>query len=158
MSRIPILARVLWTRSLMRKINILMRIMVHCRYDNSPVKDWYGIQANIQIAPLKLTFGGIFGYILSEDSSPSCLTQVLLELFGVAEEDREFMKEAFLPAISSFHFLGLRDRLELLTNTLATVTKLFFAFFWQEEIDFGGVNLTPETNQLGADFLPYLNE
>ena len=138
--------------------------MVHCRYDNSPVEDWYGIQAKMQIAPLKLTFGGIFGYTLTLLFDPDTVDQIvapLLELFGVAEEDREFMKTAFLPAIrsaSSFHFLGFRDRLELLTNTLATVTKLFFAFFWREKIDFGGVNLTPETNQLGADFLPYLNE
>ena len=42
--------------------------------------------------------------------------------------------DAFLPAIrnaSSHHYLGLTDRLELLTNTVFTVAKLLYAFVWQ---------------------------
>ena len=45
--------------------------------------------------------------------------------------------DAFLPAIriaSSHHYLGLTDRLELLTNTLFTVAKLLYAFVWQVRI------------------------
>ena len=139
--------------------------MMLIRYNNSPVDDWYGIQASIELPPLQRTFEGIFGYILTLLVDPETVDQIvapLLDLLGVEEEDKEFMNTAFLPAIrnaSSHHFLGLRDRLELWTNTLATVTKLFYAFFWQEAvIDFGGVNLLPETNALGAAFLPLLNE
>ena len=42
--------------------------------------------------------------------------------------------DAFLPAIrnsSSHHYLGLTERLELLTNTVFTVAKLLYAFVWQ---------------------------
>ena len=45
-----------------------------------------------------------------------------------------FVMDAFLPAIrsaSSHHYLGLTDRLELLTNTVFTVAKLLYAFVWQ---------------------------
>ena len=48
-----------------------------------------------------------------------------------------FVMDAFLPAIrsaSSHHFLGLTDRLELLTNTVFTVAKLLYAFVWQVRI------------------------
>ena len=33
--------------------------------------------------------------------------------------------------VSAEHYLGLRDRLQLWKNTLATVAKLGYAFIWQ---------------------------
>ena len=33
--------------------------------------------------------------------------------------------------VSAEHYLGLRDRLQLWQNTLATVAKLGYAFIWQ---------------------------
>ena len=36
--------------------------------------------------------------------------------------------------VSSSHYLGLRDRLQLWSNTLATVAKLGYAFIWQVSI------------------------
>ena len=33
--------------------------------------------------------------------------------------------------VSAEHYLGLRDRLQLWKNTLATVAKLGYAFLWQ---------------------------
>merc|ERR1712008_421016 len=116
MSRDPTPARVLWTGSLMRKIDIFMSFMMLCRYNNSPVEDWYGIQASIQIPPLQRTFEGIFGYILTLLVDPDTVDQIvapLLDLLGVDEKDKEFMNTAFLPKTknaSKHHFLGLRKR------------------------------------------------
>jgi len=134
-------------------------------YNNAPVDEWDAIQAGIDLPNLQRTFAGIFGYIVSLLLDPDTGDQLLfpfLDLLGVDQEDRDFFILTFLPAIrkvSSSHYLGLRDRLQLWSNTLATVAKLGYAFIWQEAvIDLGGANLTPEANQAGAEFLPYFNQ
>jgi len=134
-------------------------------YESQPVSSWLTTCNTISMPSLQRTFTGIFGYILTILLDPDTVDQmvpVFLDLLAVSEEDREFATLHFLPAIreaSSGHYLGLRDRLVLLRDTLATVIKLFYAFVWQEKvIDFGGSNLTPEANQLGAQLLPLINE
>jgi len=134
-------------------------------YESKPVSSWMSICNTISMPSLQRTFTGIFGYILTLLLDPATVDQMVpffLDLLAVSEEDREFTTLHFLPAIreaSSEHYLGLRDRLVLLRDTLATVAKLFYAFVWQEKvIDFGGSNLTPEANQLGAQFLPIINQ
>merc|ERR1712172_157936 len=134
-------------------------------YESQPVSSWLSICNTISMPSLQRTFTGIFGYILTLLLDPDIVDQlvpVFLDLLAVSEEDREFTTLHFLPAIreaSSEHYLGLRDRLVLWRDTLATVVKLFYAFIWQEKvIDFGGSNLTPEANQLGAQLLPIINQ
>jgi len=134
-------------------------------YDNAPVYEWDAIQEGIDLPNLQRTFAGIFGYIVSLLLDPESGDQLLtpfLDLLGVEQEDKDFFNLAFLPAIrkvSAEHYLGLRDRLQLWRNTLATVAKLGYAFLWQEAvIDLGGANLSPEANQAGASLLPYFNE
>jgi len=134
-------------------------------YLNKPVTEWSAATNGIDIPKLQKTFCGVLGYVFTLVFDPETVDQLvpsLMETFGVTPEDQVFVMDAFLPAIriaSSHHYLGLTDRLELLTNTLFTVAKLLYAFVWQEDvIDFGGANLTPEANSAGAALLPYLNE
>jgi len=94
----------------------------------------------ISMPSLQRTFTGIFGYIMTLVLDPSIVDQlvpIFLDLLAVSDEDREFATFHFFPAIreaSSQHYLGLRDRLVLLQDTLATVVKLFYAFVWQEKV------------------------
>ena len=47
---------------------------------------------------------------------------------------------------------------ELFENTIGTITKLLYAFFWQESIiDLGGLNESPAINEAGAAFTPQVN-
>merc|ERR1711936_703994 len=100
---------------------------MHGRYETKPVTSWMSICNTISMPSLQRTFTGIFGYILTLLLDPATVDQlvpVFLDLLAVSEEDREFTTLYFLPAIreaSSGHYLGLRDRLVLLRDTLATV-------------------------------------
>ena len=79
----------------------------------------------------------MYGYILTLLVDPEVVDVVamaFLDLLGVSADDKDFMFQSYLPAIrqaSSHRYLGLRDRIELATNTLATSVKLLFAFLWQ---------------------------
>ena len=107
------------------------------RYNNKPVSEWRGLASAIDIPNLQKSFIGVFGYILTLLFDPEVVDAVataFLDLLGASVEDKDFMFLHYLPAIrqaSSHHYLGLRDRMELARNTLATVAKLLFAFIWQ---------------------------
>ena len=63
------------------------------------------------------------------------------DLLGVRKDDKEFIIEYYLPALEekiSHINLDALERAELSENTLGSVIKLFYAFFWQEGIDLGG--------------------
>ena len=112
------------------------------RYNNKPVYEWHAITSDIDVPSIQRTFAGIVGYILTLLFDPDIVDQVallFLDLFGVSQDDRDFMMISFLPAIrkaSSHHYLGLRDRITLGTNSLATLLKLFYAFVWQVNTPF----------------------
>ena len=101
------------------------------------MSEWTGIARAIDIPNIYESFIGVFGYILTLIFDPEVVDAVataLLDLFGVSVAEKDFMFLTYLPAIrkaSSHHYLGLRDRMELARNTLATVAKLLFAFLWQ---------------------------
>lgn len=133
-------------------------------YNNKPVSEWFALTTAIDIPVIYKTFCGVFGYMFTVIFDPEIVDVIipaLLDLFGILPEDRSFLLDHYLPAIrkASTHYLGLRDRLELLRNMVTTVGKLLYAFVWQENvIDFHGWNLTPEANQIGATLLPFINE
>ena len=57
-----------------------------------------------------------------------------LELFGVDEESRTFIFDHYLPKLDSkiSHIqLSLLEKAELTENTIGSVMKLLYAFFWQ---------------------------
>ena len=60
----------------------------------------------------------------------------------MSEEEQTFFLSDYLPALAEItqHVqLSVLEKAQLLENTLGTVAKLFFAFFWQEKvIDLGG--------------------
>ena len=63
-------------------------------------------------------------------------------VLGVSEEEQTFFLSDYLPALAEITQdvqLSVLEKAQLLENTLGTVTKLLFAFFWQEKvIDLGG--------------------
>ena len=61
----------------------------------------------------------------------------LLDLLGVGEKDKEFIFSTYLPVLEENigHIeLSLLEKAELSENTLGTVTKLLYAFVWQEGV------------------------
>ena len=60
----------------------------------------------------------------------------------MSEEEQTFFLSNYLPALAEITqdvHLSVLEKAELLENTLGTVAKLLFAFFWQEKvIDLGG--------------------
>merc|ERR1719187_151429 len=107
----------------------------------------------------------MFSYILTLLVDPHIVDSVVVPLmssFGLSEEAIQFYTEDYLPLIRNTTdgiSLGEEDRISVATNTMATVGKLLVAFFWQEGVfDLGGINLTPEANQMGTQLLPVLNE
>ena len=135
-------------------------------FNTMPVSDWTDAMAMLDIPPLTKTFSGIFGYILllglGDLNDTISVTTPLMDAFGVSPEDKEFFLSSYLPAVddATEHVsLTLLEKTELMENTVATVIKLFYAFFWQEGVfDLGGANLTPEANAFGAALLPHVNE
>ena len=63
-------------------------------------------------------------------------------MFGVDEEFRLFIFELYLPLLDEYigHIsLSILEKAELLENTIGTIIKFLYAFFWQESIiDLGG--------------------
>ena len=99
------------------------------RYNNTPVSDWTSIGSAIDMPNLEKSFIGVYGYILTllVDPVVDMVAMVFLDLLGVSAGDKDFMFQSYLPAIrqaSFHHYLGLRDRLKLATNTVATSVKL----------------------------------
>ena len=84
-----------------------------------------------------------------------------MDLLGVKPEEKEFIFDLYLPLLEEHigHIdLTLEESAELFENTIGTVTKLLYAFFWQESIiDLGGLNESPEINEAGAAFTPRVN-
>ena len=83
-------------------------------------------------------------------------------LLGVSEEEQRFLLETYLPLlqeeVTGRYQLTVLEKAELVENTVGTVSKLLFAFLWQEGfIDTNGVNEIPEVNEAGAAFLPKFN-
>lgn len=64
------------------------------------------------------------------------------DLFGVPNEMREFIFNSYLPLLDQHigHInLSLLEKAQLSENTIGTLIKLLYAFFWQESIiDLGG--------------------
>ena len=60
----------------------------------------------------------------------------------MSEEEQTFFLSDYLPALAEITQdvdLSVLEKAQLLENTLGTVTKLLFAFIWQEKvIDLGG--------------------
>ena len=57
------------------------------------------------------------------------------------QEDKEFVLNTYLPALQQqIGHINLTsvESAELSENTLGSVIKLLYAFFWQEGIDLGG--------------------
>ena len=100
------------------------------RYNNTPVSDWASIGSAIDMPNLEKSFIGVYGYILTLLVDPEVVdmvAMVFLDLLGVSADDKDFIFQFYLPAIrqaSFHHYLGLRDRLKLATNTVATSVKL----------------------------------
>ena len=101
------------------------------------MSDWASIASAIDMPNLQKSFIGVYGYILTllvDSEVVDLVAMAFLDLLGVSADDKDFMFKSYLPAIrqaSSHHYLGLRDRIELATNTVASSVKLLFAFLWQ---------------------------
>jgi len=128
------------------------------------VTEWSGHFHQIDIPNLMETFSGIFTHIFMLEFGYNTTVTIavpLMDLFGVPNEMREFIFDSYLPLLDQHigHInLSLLEKAQLSENTIGTLIKLLYAFFWQESIiDLGGLNTTPEINAAGADFTPQLN-
>ena len=64
-------------------------------------------------------------------------------MFGFTEDQKEFFTDHYLPLLDREMeeiSLSLVEKAQLSENTIGTVTKLLYAFLWQEKtIDLGGI-------------------
>ena len=133
-------------------------------FNTKDVTVWYETFRIVDIPDLTLTFSGIFGHILLlelglnntitiaepimglrqkiyylfvDKNILSHIQNSLLDLLGVGEKDKEFIFSTYLPVLEENigHIeLSLLEKAELSENTLGTVTKLLYAFVWQEGV------------------------
>ena len=133
-------------------------------FETLPVEEWYDAAESFNVMPsIQRSFGGIFGYIsglLFDAETAISVTTPFLDALGVSAEDKAFFLEDYLPLIQNTTEnvkISLLEKAELMESTAGTVIKLMYAFLWQEQIDLGGANLTPEANAFGAALLPHIN-
>ena len=64
-------------------------------------------------------------------------------MFGFTEDQKEFFIDHYLPLLDTEMeniTLSVLEKAQLSENTIGTVTKLLYAFLWQEKtIDLGGM-------------------
>lgn len=133
-------------------------------FDTKPVTQWNAAFEIVDIPGIQKQFSAVFGKILLLEfgyNGTITIATPLMDLLGVGQEDREFIFDLYLPLLDEHigHIdLTLEESAELLENTIGTVIKLLYGFFWQESIiDLTGINDTPEINEAGASFTPRVN-
>ena len=133
-------------------------------FDTKPVTQWNIAFERVDIPEIRKIFSGVFGKLLLLEfglNETIAIAEPLMDLLGVKPEEKEFIFDLYLPLLEEQigHIdLTLEESAELFENTIGTVTKLLYAFFWQESIiDLGGLNESPDINEAGAAFTPRVN-
>ena len=114
-------------------------------FDTKPVTQWNAAFERVDIPEIRKIFSGVFGKLLLLEfglNETIAIAEPLMDLFGLNPEEKKFIFELYLPLLEEHigHIdLTLEESAELFENTMGTVIKLLYAFFWQESIiDLGG--------------------
>ena len=134
-------------------------------FQTKDVTEWTETFRAVDLPDLRLTFAGLFGHLLLlqfDFNTTLAITSPLIggleasiliedfhgiiynpDLFGFTEDQKEFFTDHYLPLLDREMeeiSLSLVEKAQLSENTIGTVTKLLYAFLWQEKtIDLGGI-------------------
>ena len=129
-------------------------------FQTKDVTEWTETFRAVDLPDLRLTFAGLFGHLLLlqfDLNTTTAITSPLIggwqyaniyysnysDLFGFTEDQKEFFINHYLPLLDTEMediTLSVLEKAQLSENTIGTVTKLLYAFLWQEKtIDLGGI-------------------
>jgi len=133
-------------------------------YSTKPVTEWHTALNSLDLPRYEITFSSIISTLITLLLPPTLadpLVSALLGAFGIGDSSTgTFIRQVYLPKIRralSRVRLPLFSKLRLLKNTLATVSKLVFAFFYQEQTFDIDVVTSPLGTQIGAFLRPLSN-
>jgi len=133
-------------------------------FNTKDVTEWTPAFHDTDIPSIQFIFSGILTHLMVLDfgtNTTITIAKPLMDLFGVDEESRTFIFDHYLPKLDaqiSHIQLSVLEKAELTENTIGSIIKLLYAFFWQESIiDLGDLNTSPETNAWGAAYTPTFN-
>ena len=117
-----------------------------------------------------------------DDGVVDSLAPILLNLFGIGQEDQDFLLNEYIPEVPinlsceniqaatmhSLKFLQLRslindlqlrpgEKLHLQGNVISAAAKLLYACVWQEEFFEPPFLFDPRANEIGAKLIPIVN-
>jgi len=112
-----------------------------------------------------LTFSGIVCTLLTLQlpaEQVDAIIPPLMDAFSLPEEARTYIFEHYLPEIrlaTADVNLGILELYQFQLNTVGTLTKIIYAFLWQEYALTGNdIFLDPEVNILGASAMVSVNK
>ena len=153
-----------WVRQFL--VEIFLPEMCLEMFQTKDVTQWTEtFRASVDLPDLRLTFAGLFGHLLLlqfDFDTTVAITSPLIggldvgvlteycyrinyypDLFGFTDDQKEFFIAHYLPLLDREMedlTLSVLEKAQLSENTIGTVTKLLYAFLWQEKtIDLGGI-------------------
>jgi len=134
-------------------------------YIEVPVEEWEKLLEAADIPSLRLTMCGYFGTVLTllyDQEVVDELVDYLIGAFELPDDVKIFCLQQFLPTMrnATEHIeLPSDEFFKLEGNLLSTGLKLIYAFLWQEQFLVNDpIWLQPSTNEVGAAFLPVINQ
>lgn len=134
------------------------------QYMTKPVDEWYDFTKSLDIPDYYLSFAGIVSTIVTVGLPPDVVDEYLpkiADLFGLSEEFVIFIEDFYLPELRNLTVnlhMGVVEETKFLENTISTLSKLIYAFVWQEQVLSDNPEiLDPDFNALGWAYLPKLN-
>jgi len=130
-----------------------------------PVDMWMDSIAALDTPDYMFTFSGIICTLLTlqaSDEQVDAALPALMDAFNLPDDIRAFIFDQYLPDIrlaTADVNLGILEKGQFQLNTLGTLTKLIYAFLWQEyALTDADIFLDPEVNQLGFTFMVTINK
>ena len=130
---------------------------------NSPVQEWSQPIAQVDIPVFFESFAGLiytFMSLIFDNSTVDMIGPFLMETMGVPQDSQQFVLEEYVPELRfelNKVILTDEEKEDLTEKLIGTVTKLLYAFAWQEDTFPLPILLGPFANILGATMLKYVN-
>eukprot|EP00040_Diaphanoeca_grandis_P027253 m.154695 g.154695 ORF g.154695 m.154695 type:complete len:511 (-) comp30903_c0_seq1:2183-3715(-) len=132
-------------------------------FRSEPVNSWQATLLNIDVPQYKLTFASIISTWLTlifPKNIVNIVVEIASEALGLPQNDLDFILKAYLPQLrnaTSNITLSHREKVSLGLQGAGTVTKLLYAFMWQENTFPYPILKKHDVDVLGAELMPGVN-
>merc|ERR1712215_172152 len=130
-----------------------------------PVDTWADGIADLDTPDYMLTFSGLVCTLLTLQLSTEQVDTIvppLMDAFNLPDDARAFIFDHYLPEIrlaTANTSFGILELGHFQLNTVGTLTKIIYAFLWQEyALTDSEIFLDPEVNILGASAIVSINK